>query len=749
MDMKRFVHVYRISNVIILAVVLFALDVRAQKSDRETLADKYFDQFSYVKAINEYESVKQLSIQGFRNLALAYRRINQLEKSRETFEKFINSSEASAEDMFDYATVLRMNGDYDKSLDWLDKFIKAKPDDNRAKIYARSSIIIPKLLKDEGRYNITHLNINTNDQDFGTAYYMNKVVFASTREDANLIKRIYNWNERPYLNLYVSEFNADMELKRPKQFRKQLNKKLHEGPAAFTADGSMMAFTRNNYEERSSDKSIKFEIYFCKRNTKGEWEMAESFKLNNKDYNIGHPWLSSNGRIMYFSSDMPGGFGKSDLYRISRTSDGSWGDAINLGPTINTESDEMFPFYHEETGVLFFASNGHIGLGGLDIYSSPDLGNGRFQQVTNVGTPLNTRFDDFAIILDANLQQGFFSSNREGGKGDDDIYALDVLIPFDTGKRIIGIAKDIHGNRLPETTVSLFDTNGVLIQSVTTTQNGSFRFNVESDAEYNLLGHKENYIDGTNTANTKSKRDEVMADLILGKDSAVALYTLVKDAKTGMPLAGAQIIIVDNTTNEEFSTSLTEVSGDLIKVINNKSIADSISFKISLSKNGYMDKTFMFNHVIQKPGIIPVVLTMNEKLTDLAQIIEVNPIRFDWNKFAIRPDAAIELDKIAKLLNEYPDMMIELVSHTDCRGTATYNKRLSDKRAKASAQYLQSKITRPKRVIYRGYGELSPLSDCGCKDDVFETCTEDDHQKNRRTEYRIITIGAPSVDLKN
>lgn len=729
-------------------ITFLSFNTYAQKSDNEIQADKYFDQFSYYKAISQYESIRNLSIQGFRNLAIAYKRTNQLEKSRQTFEKFINSAEATSEDMFDYATILRMNGDYDNSLVWLDKFIKAKPDDNRAKIYARSSIVIPELLKDDGKYRITHLSINTNDQDFGTAYYLDKVVFASTREGVNFIKRIYNWNEQPFLNLYVSELNKDMELKRPRQFRKQLNKKLHEGPAAFTSDGMLMALTRNNYEEKSSDKSIKFEIYFCKRNKKGEWEMVQPFKLNNKEYNVGHPWLSSDGNILYFSSDMPGGYGGSDLYRINRTVDGNWGDAINLGPNINTESDEMFPFYHEQTGILFFASNGHIGLGGLDIYLSPDMGAGKFQSVTNVGSPLNTRFDDFAIIMDENMSQGFFSSNRVGGKGDDDIYALDLIKPFNVGKRVIGIAKDIRGNVLPETTIYLYDKNGVFLQSVITNQYGKFGFNVDPDSEYNLLGHKENYIDGTNTANTKTKRDEVVADLILGKDSAVALYTVVKDAKTGIPLEAVNIYIHNNLTNEEFNTSITAVSGDVLKVINNKSLNDSISFRITLTKNGYFDKTYTFNHVIQKPGIIPVVVTMDEKLTDLAQIIEINPIRFDLNKYTIRNDAAIELDKIAKLMNEYPDMMIELVSHSDCRGTAIYNKRLSEKRAKASADYLKSQITNPKRIIHRGYGELSPLSDCGCKDNVFVSCTEDDHQMNRRTEYRIISMGTPINGLK-
>jgi outer membrane protein OmpA-like peptidoglycan-associated protein/tetratricopeptide (TPR) repeat protein len=734
--------------IVAICASLLSFSTHAQKSDKEALADKYYDQFSYVKAINQYESLRNISIQGLRNLALAYRRTNQLEKSRQTFEKFMDNIEVTSEDIFDYATILRMNGNYDESLKWLDKFIRAKPDDNRAKIFARSSIIIPQLLKDEGRYKITHLGINTNDQEFGAAYYMNNVVFASTREGVNIIKRIYNWNERPFLNLYISELNDDMELRRPKQFRKQLNKKLHEGPAAFTSDGLFMALTRNNYEEKSSDRSIKFEIYFYKRNQKGDWELKQPFKLNNKEYNVGHAWLSSDGTIMYFSSDMPGGYGGSDIYRITRTSDNNWGDAINLGPSINTESDEMFPFYHEQMGVLFFSSNGHIGLGGLDIYFSPDMGSGKFQQVTNAGTPLNTRFDDFSLIIDENMKRGYFSSNREGGKGDDDIYALDLIKPLNIGKRVIGIAKDIRGNVLPETTVYLYDKNGVLLQSVITNQYGKFGFNVEPDSEYNLLGHKENYIDGTNTANTNTKRDEVVADLILGKDSAIALYTIVKDAKTAIPLDGVHIDIQNNLTNEVFITSITSLSGDVLKVINNKNIGDSISYKITLSKDGYFDKTIMFSQRIQKPGIVPVVITMDEKLTDLAQLIDINPIRFDLNKYTIRPDAAIELDKIVKLMNKYPDMKIELISHTDCRGSTTYNKRLSSKRAKSSAQYVQAKITNPTRIIYRGYGELSPLNDCGCKDDEFVNCTEDDHHKNRRTEYRIISIGMPILDVQ-
>jgi outer membrane protein OmpA-like peptidoglycan-associated protein len=737
--------------VFFIIALCFNISVYSQVSTKEIKANKYFERFSYSQAIERYEAIKDLSINGKRNLAVSYYNVNNFPKSKEVFEQFINTPDANAEDVFMYASVLRINGNYDESLIWLDKFKNLKPNDNRSKIYSKTITDLPKLHKDEGRYKIVSLNINTAEQDFGPAYYLNKIVFASSKEGVKSVKRSYNWNNKPFLNIYEADRTSDEQLKSPKQFRKDLNKIMHEGPASFNAEGTYMAFNRNNYKEKSSDGAIKLEIFFSTKNEKGEWQKEEPFKLNNKEYNVGHPFLSANGNTMYFSSDMPGGFGGADIYKIEKNANGEWGDAINLGDAINTESDEMFPFFQEELGILFFASKGHIGLGGLDIYLSP-LSNGKFSKVYNAGFPLNTQYDDFALIIDAKMQKGYFSSNRTGGAGDDDIYAFELLKPFVFGKILKGIAKDQEGTLLANTKIELWDENGNIIQTIETNENANYEFTVEADKEYKLKGSKSDYFDALNSANTKTNDDIIYSDLILEKDPGLSLYAVVTDKKTGYAIKDVKMTIIDNMTCEKINY-ITPESGDYLRPLKDKKLNDRGSYNFILEKDGYFTKTVTYNELFDKPGkyLVHTKLdfTMDALVKDLSEMIQINPINFDLNKFNIRPDAAKELDKIVEVMNKYPDMVIELGSHTDCRASIAYNMSLSDKRAKASAAYIKARISKPERIYGKGYGESRLLNDCACEGNLKSDCSEEEHAKNRRTEFRVISTGNDKIKVDN
>jgi outer membrane protein OmpA-like peptidoglycan-associated protein len=738
-------------KIVILLTLLVPFYIGAQKTPKEIKGDKYFERFSFTSAIEKYTGVDGLTTEGKRRLALAYKNTNQITQSKSSFETFINTSEATPDDMFNYASVLRLNGNYEESIVWLEKFKSANPKDNRAVVYEKNAAQLPNLHKDEGRYKITHLDVNTANQDFGPSYFQEKIVFASTREGVKSVKRNYNWNDLPYLDLFVTERNGD-QLENPMQLQKKLNNKLHEGPASFNGEATYMAFTRNNYEGKSSDGAIKLQIFFSTLNDKGEWDKEEPFKLNNNEYSVGHPCLSTDGKIMYFSSDMPGGIGGADIYRIEKNADGTWGEPINLGTSINTEAHELFPFYQEDQGILFFASNGHIGLGGLDLYLSPDMGEGDFVKVLNAGTPLNTRFDDFGLIIDEKMRKGYFSSNRDGGKGDDDIYAFELLKPFTFGKLIKGTAKDKEGAILSNTLVNLYDDKGNVIQTVTTTEDGKYQFSVEADKEFKLSGTKEKYFDGKNTASTKTDKDEVIADVILEKDPGLSLYALVTDKKTGEIIPGVKLTVVDNMSGEKVEL-VTPETGDYLRPLKDKKLNDRGSYNFTLEKEGYFTKTVTYNQEFTKPGKYEVHgaldLGLDPEVKDLSEMVKINPINFDYNKFNIRADAAIELDKIVEVMNKYPNMVVELGSHTDCRGTAKYNESLSDKRAKASAAYIKLKITNPERIYGKGYGENRIMNGCECEGKVKSECTEEQHQENRRTEFKVISTGNDKVKVTN
>ena len=417
-------------NLFILIIVFIGTctNVFAQKKSSEELkGDKYSFSYSFDKAIDSYTHVKQLSLDGQRRLAEAYHKIDQNIQSEETYLKLISAQEGILpEDYYNYAMILKTNGKYVEANKWMDKFIELKPNDLRAKDYAANKNELTNLLKDVGKYKIEHLNVNTDALDFGTSYYKNKVVFASSRVTPGSSVKKYNWTKKPFWDMYIAEVDKG-QLQNPEIFNKSMNGKLHDGPACFSNDGNFMAFTRNNYHVKSKARVVELQIWFSSFKD-GKWSKPTPFVYNNTAYSVGQPCLTPDGNTMYFASDMPGGFGGVDLYKTTKDTNGEWQKPINLGDKINTEGDEMFPFLEDKSGTFIFSSNGRFGLGGLDIFIS-NLNGTEFSQPYNAGFPLNTQFDDFAAIVDDKMNKGYFSTNRSGGSGGDDIYSLKIGDP--------------------------------------------------------------------------------------------------------------------------------------------------------------------------------------------------------------------------------------------------------------------------------------------------------------------------------
>ena len=723
---------------IILSLLFISYQIKAQKNTKELKADKYYSVYSFEKAIANYNQAPTLTLDGQRKLAKSYFNSENTAKSEEVYAKYISLQGVTAEDIYNYATVLKINGKYDESSKWMDKFQSINPNDLRAKNYAANNSQLTNLLKDEGRYKIDHLSINTTQQDFGTSFYTNKIVFASSRSGVSAVKRDYNWDNKPFLNLYTAEVTGN-QLTSPKNLNKKINKKYHEGPASFSNGGTYMAFTKNNYTGKSKDDVIKLKIFFCTMKD-GKWGEEQPFKLNNAEYSVGHPFLLADGKTMYFSSDMPNGFGGVDLYRITQDASGLWGTAENLGNKINTEGDEMFPFYDETSEILFFSSNGHLGLGGLDVFLTTG-----FSKVLNAGAPLNTQSDDFALIVDDQMRKGYFSSNRKGGSGDDDIYAFELLKPFVFGKTIKGVAKDKSGAIVANSMVKLFDDKNIEVGSVTTGEDGVYSFPVEKDGNYSLKGVKETYFDGLNKASTLGDDEVVVADVVLEKNLGLSLYCLMKDKATKSVLENVKIKLTNNLTGKEESFA-TGASGDFRQTLSENKIGDKISYKLFFEKEGYLSKSANYERVLDRSGQynlheeLEISLDKIEIGTDLAKIIDIKPIYFDLGKYAIRKDASVELEKIIKVMNENPNMVVELGSHTDCRATIAFNEKLSENRAKASATYVKAKITSPERIYGKGYGESKLVNNCACEGTIKSECSEEEHQKNRRTEFIIIKM---------
>lgn len=725
---------------IICFAISILLEVRAQDRRIEK-ADKYFVEYSYSKAIPLYKKSFKGSpnIETAQKIAQSYYKLNQMDSSEVWYKRVIDLGSTKAEDIFYYSEILKMNQKYADSDQWLTKFRQMKASDSRPERKLKDQNYVEELQKNKSAYEIKNLEINSNEADFSAIYFKNQVVFVSSRTKVGPIKRDYNWDEHPFLDIYVADPSNEGDLSNVNLFNSNVKSKYHDGPVTFDSTYKEMYFTRNYYLQRKDKEKINQLKILYRSFQQGQWTEEKEFSYNNESYSVGHPFLFSDGKSLFFVSDMPGGFGGTDIYVCKKQSDGTWSSPINLGSKVNTEGNEMFPFVQKDK-TLFFASNGHMSLGGLDVFSSLyNESASEYQAPVNLGFPISSPFDDFAYVIDQEDKKGYFSSNRIGGKGDDDIYS------FKKNKvsiNICGLAKDKGSYQIiSQAKVTLFDAQGNVVQEILSDDQGKYCFEVEDGLNYRIVGEKEGYTYGESTF--LIKKEDLFTpsyDVLLAKPIHAVL--LVKDKKTGEVIPNVSVKIIDNFINAPFLDSITPISGSIRKLAPGKKIGDRLSYHIDLKKEGYMGKSLVFNHLIDKDGdvLIHEFLDVNmDKLeigTDIGKLVNINPIYFDLNKWDIRPDAAAELDKIVRVMNEYPNIVIELGSHTDSRGSDSYNLNLSDKRAKSSAKYIVSKGIDSSRIYGKGYGETKLVN--SCKNNT--PCSEEEHQQNRRTEFKIVKM---------
>ena len=708
----------------------------------EKKAGKDYSVYNFDKSIKEYETVKDKSDKDKRELADAYLKVHNYAKAEFWYEDLLKGGKANKSDSVSFISVLLNNEKYTNAFPLMRNYKKGNPTDSRYDAFIKDENYLAKLAG-EGRFTVKNLDINSEQEDFGAVFYNDKVVFASSREGIVPVQRRWNWNHLPFLDIYVSNRESSGELNQPVDFQKDFNKKFHEGPVSFAKNGTLGAFTRNNYDGESSDHTRKLQLFTFELKD-DKWNPSTAFPLNDKEYSVGHAAFNEEGTLMYFASDMPGGKGGVDLYKITRSPEGTWGKPENLGDKINTAGNEMFPYLYKSE-ILFFSTDGHPGYGGLDVYVAQIKKDG-FGKVFNAGSPVNSSKDDFSFVLNSEMSQGYFASNREGGKGDDDIYSFIMNKPFVFGKTILGISKDKEGKIIPNAVVQLKDEKGKVVGELKSDENGNYAFPIEEEQMYSIVASKDGHQDGSTKVDARVNESEIKADVVLEKIPQLSLLGLITDSKTKEPLNGVKITLTDAFTNVVFLEVLTPAKGDFAKALSSNKIGDKLAYNVKIEKDGYLTKNLVFTKQIESEEPIKlhealdITLSKLEVGLDLAKMIDIKPIYFDLGKSNIRKDAAVELDKIVKVMNEYPSMVVELGSHTDCRSSMESNMKLSDARAKSSAEYIRKKITNPERIYGVGFGETKLLNGCACEGTVKSTCSEADHQMNRRTEFKIMKM---------
>ena len=541
----------------------------------------------------------------------------------------------------------------------------------------------------------------------------------------------------------------------PKRFAQTLNTKYHEGPATFSADGSTIIFTRNNFNNgkaKTTTENVNALKLYTARQVNGAWADVTELAFNSDEYSVGHPALcrgrdGTPDQLLYFASNMPGGQGGTDLY-VSRWQNNRWSQPTNLGPTINTPSNELFPFA-DENGNLYFSTDGRRGLGGLDVFYAAMDGPTPLA-VEAIDAPINSNGDDFGLITDGARQTGYFSSNRNGS---DDVFRFtresSLFGCRDLTIRVFDVATDLP---LDSATVTAKgQRTGQTDQVLMADKNGLVRLCIEAENDYLFTVSRDGYINSTVGWATKALTDDqptrlelsmmrptVLVDTVAATESRFSrpsrpltssrIRGTVLGERDGTPIEGVTVKL-RNDCNAQLMSTVTGPDGTY-----EFDMVEGCDYTLIASKTAYGTSTSRVRKVAKKSKPKEVVATV--KMLHVGDVVTMDNIYYDMGNATIRPDASRELDKMLATMRRYPSLVIEIRSHTDSRGSADVNKTLSAQRARGIADYLATKGIGRRRMKTIGMGESRLLNNC--TDDVI--CTEAEHQRNRRTEFRVVDI---------
>lgn len=621
-------------------------------SDNIKQANKYYETYDYKLALNIYQKImqKKPSLEVAQKLANCYRFINDSKGAETAYAKVLTFPGANPINYKYYADALKQNGKFEEAKKNYILWGQRQPDKLEEATRLANTTEVGRMWAENPDPNVRIENVkalNSENSEFSPVKFRDDLVFTSDRwfvqsTDDKKKAPVYGWTGNPYLKMYQATKQGDTF---KATLMPVLNQEFHTGPAIFTSSGDTVYFTLTESPKGKKKKAafITKKIY-TSRKSGANWSAPLPISLNNESFSIQHPALSPNGAILYFASDMPGGRGGMDIYAAQRQADGSWGSPVNCGSNINSSEDDVFPVVRQD-GRLYFSSKGHVGMGGLDIFTSKGAYN-EFELAENLKAPINSPNDDFGINFTDELN-GYLSSNRPGGLGLDDIYKFQI-VPQE--KPVTALFFAVDGEVSDKSTGTVLSNVEVILLNKTTGQQqstfsdiqGKFHFDLSPEAEYVITGNQAQYY---------SKQEGSISTLGL-KESTVF----------------------------------------------------NVKFELERSKDTYM--------------------------------VKLKNIYYNFNKWNIRPDATVELNKVVSFMDNMPNINIELRSHTDSRGKAVYNKWLSQKRAQSAVNYLVKQGVASSRLSAVGLGETELLN--RCRDGV--KCSVRDHQLNRRTEFKVVKI---------
>ncbi|CAM4212221.1 OmpA family protein [Zobellia nedashkovskayae] len=686
-------------------------------------ADTYFERAYYSDAIPLYEQMlpSNKSSKLIKNLADSYYHTFDMKAAARWYGYLISNYGENTDESYYFKLnqSLKAIGEYEKAQKTLIDFYVEKDQNDKVIQTERNFKYIKNVRAIGERFKIENLNINSTTSEFGAARIDSNLVYSASRKKTKTLPKLYRWNNENYLDIYshpIEKITQGDSLSMP--LSSAINSKMHEGTFTITKDRKTIYFTRNSKKKTEKDKISNLKIYRAQY-VDGAWKNIIPLPFNSDNFSTEHPALSPDETKLYFASDREGGFGSFDLYVVLIQKDGFFGNPVNLGKEINTDKKEQFPFLDED-GNLYFASNGHPGFGLLDLFLSKTE-NGKFKSPDNLGLPVNSGYDDFSLSLDPNTNRGYFSSNRPGGKGSDDIYSLLETKPLlieDCKQLIAGILTD-KTTKLPlaNATIELLDASGKMIEKIITSADASYKFQIACSNQYTITAHKEGYEDNSKIIISDTERNATI-------DGSLTLYSVKEREALKVKKALAK-----KEETEKLALAKAEKLKELEKANELERIQKEKQVAIKQKADLEKEERERLKKIEEVIATEEAIVKENERI-----IIKTEEIHFDYSLWYVRREARERLGKVVAIMKQNPGMVIEIGTHTDIRGNEEYNRDLSQKRANSAKEFMVKNGITADRIIAKGYGESQPIVKC----ETEESCSEEDHEWNRRCEMVVV-----------
>jgi len=702
---------------------LTGIPLFAQKS----LADKKFKLYEYSEAIPLYKVYLEKSPGDYdaaKSLALSYRYINNIKGSIEAYQALIKLPKAVPDNLYELVQLLRIEGNLTDARLYADQYQKNNNSEKAANLI-KSLEMYEDLMSARDAYDVVNKTSQFRESVFSPVYFQGGLIV--TAENTGGARN--EWTGRGFTKLFLTNLNCTNLV----PFASELMSRYNDGPATFSADGLTMYYTTINkkslQEQDVSTRKLQISAAILKE---GSWNQTETFKFNNSDCNFAHPALRNDGKLLVFASDKPGGKGGMDLYFCTMQTDQTWSEPKNIIP-FNTSGNELFPAF-DASGNLYFASNGLPGLGGLDIFVSKTEGQD-FSPPVNLKAPINSSYDDFSCITNNNLESGFLSTNRFGTPETDDIAYFSrkqkvAIKPVLKTMVKITVVDKYTATPLPYVSVSVKDEKGNILFQGMTDPNGLLLVEDLPADNYRVQGILNEVTTTIGTIGKEEFSREMIEKRLTHNDPRFTLSGIATNAQTGQPVAGVNVTC-ENTVLNKTNSKVTDAGGKFFF-----QLEQAGDFKVMGERKGWLSSEAVYETTKgldrSKDLYVKIKLSMQQPVAN--EVIRLDKIYYDYDKCDIKPRAGEELNRLVKLMNDFGDMIIELSSHTDSRGSNAYNQKLSQCRADAAVAYILGKGILKSRIIAVGYGESRLVN--GCSDGI--DCTEKQHQENRRTEFKII-----------